>query len=417
MAAFNTPLDIANRALQRLGIPRITSFSASSREAQEIAFAYNKLRVAELERNLWRFSTRRTVLRSLGIDSSLWTPPAWASGTSYAAGAVVSYTPTSGVYNGVTDYWQLLIAESDSTTTPDQDPNWDHYTGPVAIDLYNTGNDGTGSISASSLDGQTYQAGEVVLVPATYASGTSYSINNVVAYENNNVWEWYVSLVNSNEGNTPSSSPTEWALWTSVGRANGVYGQTATDSPIPLTYPGAVGVYISLYNQNADNPAAGTSNWLSVGGTIAPLQIVWPLGSGPSYQVQTKNCFYLPNDFLKRAPSDPKGGMFGYLGANSGSRPDDWVEEGNLIVTGDAGPIMLRFIANLTDVTKMTSLFCEGLSARLAQELCEALYQDLAKKQQAMQAYSICMSDARSTNAIEIGPITRPESRYITVRA
>jgi hypothetical protein len=44
--------------------------------------------------------------------------------------------------------------------------------------------------------------------PSAYASGTTYAQGNMVSYSGSN----YISLVSSNIGNTPSTSPTKWAL-------------------------------------------------------------------------------------------------------------------------------------------------------------------------------------------------------------
>ena len=60
--AFQTDVDIANRALQHLRKRRIGAFSDSSQQAQELGFIFDKVREAELRNNLWRFATRRTVM-------------------------------------------------------------------------------------------------------------------------------------------------------------------------------------------------------------------------------------------------------------------------------------------------------------------------------------------------------------------
>jgi hypothetical protein len=413
---YSQPLDIANSVATMLGQDQLTlnDFNGNpfaTKLGRQVNANYDKMRLVEIQRNLWKFSTRRVILRPIGIDSVLWTPSAWTAGN-YPVGSVVSYTPTVGPYTGVTSYWRLNVAEPSSVATPDIDPNWQHYCGPLALDLYNTGAQGQGSTTAYN-DSEIYQAGEVVLVPATYGSGTAYSINQVVNYNG----AWYVSLTNANTGNTPSSSPTDWVLWTSQGRGQGTYGITATKSPIPLTYPGAYSIYLSLYNNNSDNPVNGTGNWVNVGGTVVPLIVVWPADCGPYNDPTTNNAFHLPSAFLKRAPTDPKAGQTGYLGANSGSNPEDWVIEGRLIVTGDAGPIMVRFIADITDVNEFDPMFCEGLACRIALKNNEVITQKPDLKKDIMEDYKKFMGEARATNSIEQGIITPVENRYVTVRA
>src|SRR5262250_2821251 len=91
MAAFQTPVDIANKALQFCGTPKLTTFSDQSAQAFEINLAYDKVRQFELQRNMWTFSTRRCVLRPLSTASVSVTFPAWSSSTTYANGFIVTY--------------------------------------------------------------------------------------------------------------------------------------------------------------------------------------------------------------------------------------------------------------------------------------------------------------------------------------
>lgn len=92
MADYTTSLDIANRACQHMGCSRISSFTEDSVQASELDFAYDKVRMAELRRNTWRFAIRRAVLRPIDSDTQLLTPAAWSDATTYAIGAIVSYS-------------------------------------------------------------------------------------------------------------------------------------------------------------------------------------------------------------------------------------------------------------------------------------------------------------------------------------
>ncbi len=408
MPAFTLPIDIINRAAQLARQHRIASLGEHSEAAQEIVFTYDKIRESELSGNLWVFATKRVVLRSIGIDSVTWTPPAWVSATPYSAGAVVSDSPATGLYAGQTLYWQAKAATS-GTTAPELDPNYSQYTGPLVIDLYNTGTDG--------LSATTYQAGEVVLVPSTYAGGTTYAANAVV--KSGTVW--YVSLAAANIGNAVSNT-TWWTPWTSRGRSDSSYGVTASGSPIPLTYPGTVAVYVSKFNGNEDNPASATGNWLDVTGAIVPLQPMWPVGTGPAQNSMTGlNVYALPNAFLKRAPSSPRGPVVPYLGGWSGVPPDDWVEEGHYLVTRDYGPIMLRFLASVIDVLEMDTTFCEMLAAAIAEETLPSFKASDPKMLPILlsgvrRKYREDKRKAVLANAIEVGPVAMVENRYVTVR-
>ncbi len=86
------------------------------------------------------------------------------------------------------------------------------------------------------------------------------------------------------------------------------------------------------------------------------------------------------------------------------------------MVTPDVGPIMLRFVADMVDVTRMHAMFCEGLGARLALEVCETLTQSSAKVATIAKEYQTFMSEARLVNAIEIGAEEPPEDDWVTCR-
>src|ERR1700693_6206670 len=124
MSAFMLPIDIINRALQIARQPRISDLAEHSEQALETVFAYDKLREAELRKNLWRFATKRVILRPIGIDTVTWVPPAWVSGTNYATGAIVSDAITTGLYAGQTAYWQTRAAKSAATTVPERDTDY-----------------------------------------------------------------------------------------------------------------------------------------------------------------------------------------------------------------------------------------------------------------------------------------------------
>lgn len=58
-------INIANRALQKLGAASITSFNDASNNARAINVAYNQVRDAELRRHRWKFAIVRTTLPAL----------------------------------------------------------------------------------------------------------------------------------------------------------------------------------------------------------------------------------------------------------------------------------------------------------------------------------------------------------------
>src|ERR1700741_759097 len=91
-------VDIANRALQKCGVPptnRIASFTEDSKEAAEISQCYDTLRRAELRRNFWSFAIKRTVGRSITSTDKSITPPTYSGATSYDLNDIVI---SSGAY-------------------------------------------------------------------------------------------------------------------------------------------------------------------------------------------------------------------------------------------------------------------------------------------------------------------------------
>lgn len=167
MPAFLTDIDVINRSLQLLRRPGIARRTATSAEAVEMDRAYEQRREAELGTNLWRFATRRVVLRAISTATDLWTPAAYAAGTTYAVGNIVTYN---------SQWWQSKVA-SNTGNTPAMGAYWRQYTGVDYLNAFD--------------EDETYFAGEMVSSSGSY----------------------YLSLVNDNEGNTPPSA----ANWLALG--------------------------------------------------------------------------------------------------------------------------------------------------------------------------------------------------------
>lgn len=162
--AFATQEDIGNRALQHCGARRIASFSDVSRNAAEVSFAYDKLRVAELRRSVWRFATRRAVLRPISSTTLRFVPPVWSNVTAYLEGQIVR--DSTGIY------WVCIIPNTGNTPgvpVTGFPAYWTQYFGPVHCDAW----------SSTS----TYYAGDVVYVASTF----------------------YISVFNGIIGNSPPS--------------------------------------------------------------------------------------------------------------------------------------------------------------------------------------------------------------------
>lgn len=130
MGSFVTPYDIANQALQLLGVSRITNFSDSSRQAQETGFAYDKARRAELRRFVWTFATRRAILRPVTATVKSLTFPAWAIDTAYVAGDIVNYSNVL--------YTATVASTGETPGVGGFAPSWEVYYGPTQAELHST---------------------------------------------------------------------------------------------------------------------------------------------------------------------------------------------------------------------------------------------------------------------------------------
>lgn len=548
---FQTPADIANRALQHCGAEMMDptlGFTENSKNARQTSFVYGKLRRAELRRNVWRFATRKAVIRPVDSNALLVTPSLWVQGSTYFVGSLV--TDSSGTI------WQSRIPNN-TGNDPQNTQAWEPYFGPLTAMLYDSTQSyfagevvytapGTGvaNIYISLVSGNTldpslpnqwsistvYMQNQVVQAFPAWSSGTTYTQGQTVLFTDGNV---YTSLVNGNLNNAPNVSPVQWALVPVITLASLTVPVVSTTSPVPSTatpvaewnqattyalgnvvmfngteyvsiansntgnFPNAAGstfwvamtggvFYMSLIDLNlGNNPAnapalwaagttyainnlvggsdgviykslangnlgnnpitdggihwqntgtlnpwttvfvqgGGNQQWRQIGGAAFPsgvglseLDIVYPLGSGPLTQDRTRNIFRLPSGYLRQAPRDPKAGAISYLGAPAGLDYEDWNFEGNYIVSWDVQPIVLRFVADVQDVTAFDDMFCEGLACRIAAEVMQILTQSSAKLADIMKIYEKFMTEARIVNGIETGATEPQEDDLISCR-
>jgi hypothetical protein len=132
--AFTQPVDIANRALQIVGARLIETLGDDTKGAQQVAFAYPKLLAAELRRTVWRFATKRAVLRAYTATTKRFIPGAWVLSTDYTIGNVVQ--DTAGTY------WVCMVdntaadANAPGTYIAGQPQYWQEWFGPIFGDEY-----------------------------------------------------------------------------------------------------------------------------------------------------------------------------------------------------------------------------------------------------------------------------------------
>jgi hypothetical protein len=431
-AGFATPEDICNRALQHIGGRRITSLTDGSVNANECQFVYDKLRRAELRRNTWVFSTRRAALRpmaantTLAFGSGIYTPKSgpntgtlllvpdvWNASTTYTPGAIVQDPSVPTLFWTSLEHENIGNAPGDSTV-------WDVYFGPMVVSPY----DPT----------ETYWAGELVYIrdPNTQAVNVYRSLVN--GNGNSNIQTVISTAPSAGTSQTTTSisisadgigNPwvlTEWNPLVTYNRDQVVSYQftlyrSATEQNIG-NIPGAGPQWITCGPVDAPTIAlASNINWLPIPATVKSTVAAYPIGAGPVQEASTRNAFKLPNGYLREAPQDPTQGAVSYLGAPGGLTYSDWVFEGGYLTSRMSQVILLRFIADITDVRCMDDMFCEGLAARIALEICEPITQDLGKAQKCAAEYNRIMGEARIVNAIESGSDQPPEDDYISCRA
>jgi hypothetical protein len=424
-------LDVANKVCQLLGVTQIASVTEVSKNNREISFAFGKVRRTELRRNPWVFAIRKAVLRPIDVNTMLLVPAQWSATTTYLSGAIVA--------DANNQVW--LSAQKDNLNNqPGGNTNaWDDYFGPKTIEPWDT----TGTT--------TYYAGELVYmatfpgsyqifmslvntnsdtpnVATTYDPTVTYYSDQVVSYSG----ALYKSTSEFNLGITPFDGslilpfdPTatygtgnqvtgsDNQIYTSVGSGNIGHGPT-TDGGVHWTATSTTNAWVEL---PADSVVSSV-NWLPLVATMKSPITIYPAGAGPSSQLSSKNIYHLPVGFLRRVPQDPEAGSSAFLGVPSWSPYDDWEMDGEFIVTSvtNNGPLVLRFIADVTKVALMDDMFCGGLACSIAAQVCEILTQSTAKLQTVASEYKIFMGEARTVNAIEGGPTEPPADVWITCR-
>lgn len=424
---FLDSLDIGNRALRHCGEDFIASVTEDSKRNQEVSFAYDKVRRAELRRNVWRFAIRKAVLRPVDTNTMIVKPSAYNSAAIYLPGAVVKDT------NGL--LWVSIIPDNQNNTPGDNNDAWDMYFGPLTVEPYDT----TGTTA--------YYAGELVYAPGALAGSfavymslqsansdvpyTATAYDATVTYHRGMVVSYsgsqWRSLIEVNLGVTPADGPADFditatyaATNTVTGSDNFIYSSVGSGNVgnDPVTDGGIHWTNTNVANAWSRSPTVATSSikWRVIAADIENLVFNYPIGTGPSSQSETRNVYRLPAGYLREAPQDPKAGSTSYLGAPSGLMYKDWNFEGDYIVSRDVYPIIFRFGADVTKVTEMDDLFCEGLACRIAIAICEALTQSGSKLQTIASAYKLFMGEARLVNAIEEGPVEPEEDDWITCR-
>ena len=116
------------------------------------------------------------------------------------------------------------------------------------------------------------------------------------------------------------------------------------------------------------------------------------------------NRYPLPNDFLKLIRDDESESNL------------DWRIEGLYIVTADASPLEIRYVARVEDANYYDALFIEAFACKLALECCEEITQSTSKKESIKDDYDKAVAEARRLGAIEKPAMVFPEDEWLAAR-
>lgn len=121
------------------------------------------------------------------------------------------------------------------------------------------------------------------------------------------------------------------------------------------------------------------------------------------------NRFLLPDDFIRLVP-DVEAGTFrvNYHKA--------WQIEGRHIVTHDSGPLKIRYLAQVTDVTMYDPSFAELLALALAYETCEEITASNTKLDRLSVDFDLQLQECGRQNAFEAQVPEPPEDDWLLAR-
>lgn len=119
-----------------------------------------------------------------------------------------------------------------------------------------------------------------------------------------------------------------------------------------------------------------------------------------------KNSFPLPAGFIKLLKPDPEYNF----------NTIDWEIESGMIYTNFDAPLKVRCVVDVLDPAMMSSLFIEGLAAKMAFEMCEEITQSNTKKAALSIDYENIMKRARRSNAFQVVAGQFPDDSFLTAR-
>lgn len=124
------------------------------------------------------------------------------------------------------------------------------------------------------------------------------------------------------------------------------------------------------------------------------------------------NRFSLPNDYLCLIRDDETLQAVDWR-IEAGDTEDG---EGVFVVTADASPLEIRYVARIDDPNYYDPLFIEAFATKLALEICEDVTQSTSKKESLRADYDYAIAEARRLGAIEKPAQEFPEDEWLAAR-
>ncbi len=431
MIPYRTPVDVANEALQYCGATRMDAslgFSEPGVNAAETSFAYDKQRQGELKERYWTFAIRYAVLRPRDANMMLLAPALWSAVVTYFIGSIVA--DQSG------NLWISNIPKN-LNNDPLLTTFWEPYCGPMGVPLYAADSYSSGELVYKTPGDGTYKVYQSTADNNTDDPATATTWDATITYFKDQVVTRssvaYKSLIDVNLNQDPASAPALWAVGTTyaagnkVGGSDGIIYQSigsgnvghdpTTDGGVNWTNTGVLNPWTTVIGGGT-----GSVKWLEIGGSDFPAGVAlttinarYPVGTGPAQDDSSRNVFLLPANYLRKAPQNPKHGT-AMLGGPSGVNYDDWLIEKPFLISRDT-QITLRFVADITDVARMDTLFCQAIATRIAFAVVDKVTQSDAKRQLVAKIYEEWKRDAHTIDGIEQDYDDPPDDEYIAVRA
>jgi hypothetical protein len=366
--------------------------------------------------------------------------PAWAIGTTYAAGATVTYTD-GNTYSSLAA-GNVGHAPSSSPTQWALMPTLTLQSQLVPESTFSS----PAGVTSTPIDEwqieTAYSAGAFAIFNGSiYLSIANSNTGNYPNAAASAFWALttggtlYQSLIDLNQGNSPANAPALWAsgttyaagnkvggsdgfIYSSVGSGN-VGNNPVTDGGVHWTNTGVYNPWTTVFTLGG-----GNSQWIQVGGGsfpngvgLAPLMVTWPANCGPASDSFTRDIYRLPAGYLRRAPQDASAGRSSWLGAPSNLPMNDWEFDDDFLISSETDVIVLRFVADVQDVTKFPDMLCEALACDIALEVCEPLTQSTAKLTAIAAERKGQLERAKTANAIDMEADEPPLDDWIACRA